>query len=105
MCRTPASSNASIKRRRSSTDTGASACRPSRGPTSRMSTAHTTSDRWHAVAAVAEGAVLRAGQVEAGNELVAQLLGSDDGVDDELRRQVQQVDVGLVFGPALGDEL
>ena len=37
--RTPASSNASISRTRSPTATGASACRPSRGPTSRMSTA------------------------------------------------------------------
>ena len=58
-----------------------------------------------AVAAVGEVAVLAAGQADAADQVVAQLVGLDDGVDDELRGQAQQVDVGLVDRPLLGDEL
>src|SRR5438132_7342673 len=104
MWRTPASSSASMSRTRSSTGRGSWDCSPSRGPTSRMSTLSTDLDGRDAVAAVAERAVLGAGQLEAGHELVAQVLGRNHGVDDELGRQAQQVDVLFVLGPPLGHE-
>src|SRR5438270_3790821 len=82
--RTPASSRASMSRTRSSTATGCSTCRPSRGPTSRMSTLATASDRGDAVAAGAEGTILGSGQLETGDELVTEVLGRHHGVDDQL---------------------
>src|SRR5438105_1256974 len=108
---TPASRRTPINRTRSSTGSGSSACRPSRGPTSRTSTAviairrqrcrlrrrAAPSDRCrallvparsldgrHAVAAGTERPVLGARQLQPGDQLVAQVLGGDDSVDNQL---------------------
>ena len=44
------------------------------------------------------------GRREAPHDLFAQTIEVDDGVDDELGREAQQVDVLLVLGPSLRDE-
>ena len=46
--------------------------------------------------AVAERAVLASGERESCDEVGAQVGGLDDGVDHQLRRQPQEVDVGII---------
>src|SRR5690606_15017488 len=53
-------------------------------------------DRWHAVAAVGEVAVLAGGPLEAAGDLGAQVLEVDHGVHHQLGGQAQQVHVLLV---------
>ena len=75
MWRTPASISASTSAIRSATETGASGCSPSRGPTSRIVTASGSepSYRRHAVATIGEVTVLADGQREAPDQLGPQV--------------------------------
>src|SRR5207302_1555172 len=117
--RRPDSARASTSAARWDTVTGASAWSPSRGPTSRMRTEAGRADvpdlpaapaltrgshRRHAVAPLGEapGLALRHGQTA--DELAAEVLGLDHGVDNQVRRQPQKVHVGFVLGPPLGHE-
>src|SRR5688572_24287544 len=114
---TPAAIRASISRTRSSTATGASGWRPSRGLTSRMATAAGStgrstdpacrpsvpaanlavrSDGRDPVAPVAEPAVLALGRRQASDDLASQVREVDHGVDHQLRGQPVEVDVLLV---------
>ena len=98
--RRPASASASTNRARPSGATAASPWSPSRGPTSRRRAfaGSPISDRWHAVAPVAEAPVLALGRRQPGDDLVAQLLGAHDRIDHKLRREPEDVDVGFELG-------
>src|SRR5437867_211832 len=104
--RRPASASASTNRARPSGATAASPWSPSRGPTSRRRAfaGSPISDRWHAVAPVAEAPVLALGRHQPGDDLVAQVLGTHDRIDHKLRREPEDVDVGFEVGALLGHE-
>src|SRR5256884_4585997 len=57
----------------------------------------------NAVVALELLAAAGAGQGEPGDELASEVVGLDDGVDDELGGKVHEVNVGFILGPALGD--
>src|SRR3984893_2852527 len=57
----------------------------------------------NAVVALEVLAAAGAGQGEPGDELASEVVGLDDGVDDELGGEVHEIDVGFVLGPPLGD--
>ena len=61
-------------------------------------------NRGHAVAAFGEVAVLALGRGQAADQLVAEVVRLDHGVDDVLGGQVEDVDVLLVLAALLGDE-
>src|SRR2546421_555058 len=44
-----------------------------------------------------------AGRGEGGDELASEIVGLDDGIDDELGGKVPKIAVGFVLGPPLGD--
>ena len=62
------------------------------------------SDRRHAVAAVGEPAALRDHERETPRQLLAEVLGLHDGVDDEIGRETEEIDVLLVLAPPFLDE-
>src|SRR5437763_14254662 len=109
--RRPAATRASTSATRSSTPTGDSAWRPSRGPTSRLRTTEGRTAELirgsygrDPVVSLREPPPLGPGLRQPRRQLVTQPLGLDDGVHHQVRRQSQEIDVGLVLGAALGHE-
>ena len=122
MSSSPAAISRAISSTRCSGRTGRSPCRPSRATTSRIFTRH---DRWvstgpfrpqntHRLLGGHTGGTpwrrsakwrsLWRARAMRRISSARRSLGLDDGVDDQLGRQAQQVDVRLVDRPLLGDE-